>query len=283
MKSKSPVCVNIIGAGKVGRTLARVLSSTSGCLVQDVLSASFTSAREAVREASGRAVEHYAELRPAGLWVLAVPDTQISAVAQDLAEALDLQSDTRTKPVAVHCSGFFSAEEMVPLRRLNWKLASMHPVMSFSDPEVAQSQFNGALCGVEGDDEALAVIQPLMESAGVTCFPINSDKKSLYHAAAVFSNNFAVVLQAIAREAWAAADVPEPIAQRLNEALLRSTYENVSSLGPCTALTGPAARGDEFVVNKQTRDVTEWQPAAGRIYRELSELAKTLKTTGGTC
>ncbi|WP_461404212.1 Rossmann-like and DUF2520 domain-containing protein [Falsiruegeria mediterranea] len=275
--------VNVIGAGRVGRTLMHLLKETSEYSIQDVLSSQFRTAQEATQlVGAGRAVQDYAQLKPADLWLLTVPDTQISSVAQKLSETFDVDALSENSPVAVHCSGFFPADEMAPLKKLHWHLASMHPVLSFADPVAAQQQFKGALCGLEGDEDAVITVRPLIERLGADCFPINSDTKSLYHAAAVFSNNFTVVLQAIANEAWAQAGVPAEIARHLNKTLLQGTVENVIAEGPRNSLTGPAARGDTFVVTKQGEDVSKWHPAAGQIYLAMSELAKELKASGTT-
>ncbi|WP_171124994.1 MULTISPECIES: Rossmann-like and DUF2520 domain-containing protein [unclassified Ruegeria] len=272
--------VNIIGAGRVGQTIARLLQGKDGYILQDVLNARMQSAQDFVELiGQGRAVDNFAELRPADVWMLTVPDTQIHRVAEQIAEAY---SASPTPSVALHCSGFFPADQMAPLRSLNWRLASVHPVLSFADPLTAARQFNGVLCGVEGDPEATEVATTMFEALGAKCFPIKSEGKSLYHAAAVISNNFTVVLQAIAREAWDAAGVPDDVAQQLNETLLRGTCDNVCAQGPKAALTGPAARGDNFVVETQGRDVGDWHPVAGRIYSDLSALAKSLSEGGKT-
>ena len=274
------ISINLIGAGRVGRTFLHLLAANPNCRVQDILSGNYSSAQNAVEQVkAGRAVKQISELRPADLWIIAVPDTQIAAVAVDLAEGL-AGTEAAKVSVAFHCSGFFPAAEMDPLRHLNWHLASVHPVLSFADPERAKDQFSGTLCGLEGDEAALAVIQPLLEQLAAECFTIRSEGKNLYHAAAVISNNFTVVLQAIAREAWKDAGVADDIARRLNEKLLDSTAENVRALGPQQALTGPAARGDEQVVASQGQEVARWHPEAGEIYRILSKLARTIKTNG---
>lgn len=261
----------------------RLLKETSDYSIQDVMSSNFRSAQEATDLiGAGRAVQDYAQLKPADLSLLTVPDTQISEVAQKLSDTFDVEAHGEQPSVAVHCSGFFPADEMAPLRKLNWHLASIHPVLSFTDPVAAQQQFKGALCGLEGDEEAIKTVRRLVDRLGADSFPINSETKSLYHAAAVFSNNFTVVLQAIANEAWTQAGVPSEIARKLNKTLLQGTIENVIAEGPRNALTGPAARGDTYVVTRQGEDVSKWHPAAGQIYKAMSELAKELKTRGTT-
>ena len=219
-------------------------------------------------------------MSPADLWILTVPDTAIATVAGDLAAVAPRRAVALTAPVALHCSGFHPAEAMAPLRGPGWQLASAHPVLSFADPATAMGQFPGTFCGLEGDAAALAAVEPLMQSIGARTFPIRSEAKSLYHAAAVISNNFTVVLQAVAQGAWDRAGVPEDVARALNAHLLRATVETLSAQEPAAALTGPAARGDMDVVARQGGDVADWNALAGRVYRDLSRLAVRLKAEG---
>lgn len=262
--------VNIIGAGRVGRTFLRLL----GGQVQDIASGTRASAETAVRETGHGQATDLDRMRPADIWLLTVPDTQIANVAQALAR-------TDAPPaIAIHCSGFHTADIMAPLSAKGWHLASAHPNLSFADPESAAARFGGTPCGIEGDAEAVAAIETILKNLGAQPFRIASDRKALYHAAAVFSNNFATVCQAIARAAWKDAGVPDDIAADLNASLLNATAENVVRHGPVAALTGPAARGDTAVVQAQARCVADWNEEAGRLYRELSALAARLKSNG---
>jgi len=262
--------VNIIGAGRVGQTFLKVLGSNVG----DVASARYASAVRAVEQAGqGRATE-VADMRSAEVWLLTVPDTQIRSASSDLARAGHPAS------IAVHCSGFHTADVMAPLCDAGWQLASAHPNLSFADPVVAAANFPGTPCGVEGDGVAVKAVENLLIEVGARPFRIASDRKALYHAAAVFSNNFATVLQAIAREAWNDAGVPEALASDINASLLRATCENTIRQGPRDALTGPAARGDNDVVASQGETVAQWNAPAGELYHVLSAMAARLKADG---
>jgi predicted short-subunit dehydrogenase-like oxidoreductase (DUF2520 family) len=275
--------VNLVGAGRVGKTLLGLMKAQPGVVVQDVLSARVSSAQEAIDFlGTGRVVEALADMAPADLWILAVPDTRIAEVADGIAAHVPPVGSGEAPPIAFHCSGFFSSNLLRPLGGLGWQVASLHPVLSFADPAEAMRQFPGTHCGVEGDAGAVERLEKLLTDLGAIPFELQADSKSLYHAAAVISNNFTVVLQAIAREAWAQAGVPDDIAAQLNANLLRATCENVTALGPQHALTGPAARGDRSVVTQQGADVARWHPEAGALYEQLSTLAARLKTLGRT-
>ena len=274
--------VNLIGAGRVGQTLLRCLADSPEYVVQHVASSRIESASAAVETAGvGTPVPGPEATAKADIWLLTVPDTRIAEVAAGIAETLGGKTGD-TPPVAIHCSGYHPADVMAPLRAHGWHLASAHPMLSFADPETAAANFPGILCGVEGDPKAVQVAEHLLSALGARPFRIKSEAKALYHAAAVFTNNFTTVLQSVALEGWEAAGVPDDIARELQNTLLRSTVENVERFGPQAALTGPAARGDEDVVRDQGKQVSDWHPEAGRLYREMSDLAARLKKTGKT-
>ena len=274
--------VNLIGAGRVGQTLLRRLAARPDYVVQHVASSRIESANAAVEAVGvGKAVPGPEAMATADIWLLTVPDTMIATVADSIAAILDGTADAMPS-VAIHCSGYHPADVMAALHKPGWLLASAHPMLSFADPETAAANFAETLCGVEGDAGAVQVAEHFLSALGARPFRIKSEAKALYHAAAVFTNNFTTVLQGIALEGWEAAGVPDDIARELQNTLLRSTVENVERFGPQDALTGPAARGDGDVVRDQGEQVSDWHPAAGRIYRDLSELASRLKKTGKT-
>ena len=274
--------LNVIGTGRVGQTLAHLWQRQGLCQVQDLLPRSEASAaKPAAFTGAGRVAASLAALREADLWMLSVPDTQVAAVAAALAQALRAKGALRPA-IVFHCSGFLQACALAPLQALGWQAASVHPVLNFASPEAGVARFAGTPCGLEGDEAAVAALQPLFAGVGGVCFPVISEHKPLYHAAAVFASNFATVLQAIGQEAWRSAGVPQDMVPRVHEALLRATVENTLALGPARAITGPAARGDTQVVQAQGEHVARWHPEAGRIYQDMSVLARRLAVQGST-
>ncbi len=271
---------NVIGCGRVGQTLAALLHQRGQVLVQDLYSRSFSSAEQAATfVGAGQPVANLADMRAADVWLLSVPDAQVGAAAQALAEA---QGAKLAGAIVFHNSGFLSAAELHPLQALGCHVASAHPVLNFASPDTGVRQFAGTPCGLEGDAAALAWLHTALSAIGGRCFEIASADKPLYHAAAVFSSNFTVVLQGIAQDAWQSAGVPPELMRPLTEALLKSTVDNVLAMGPAQALTGPAARGDTAVVQAQGEVVKRWSAPAGEVYKTLSELAAQLKKHGKT-
>jgi len=272
--------LNVIGCGRVGQTLAALLHQHGQVQVQDLYSRSFSSAQQAAKfVGAGKPVDALHPMRPADVWLLSVPDTQVGAVAQALADA---QGAKLAGAIVFHNSGFLSAAELQPLQALGCQVASAHPVLNFASPDTGVRQFAGTPCGLEGDAGALAWLHTTLTALGGRCFEIASADKPLYHAAAVFSSNFTVVLQGIAQDAWRSAGVPPELMRPLTEALLKSTVDNVLAMGPAQALTGPAARGDAALVQAQGEVVARWNAPAGHVYKTLSELAAQLKKQGKT-
>ncbi|HEY5581115.1 MAG TPA: DUF2520 domain-containing protein [Rhodoferax sp.] len=53
---------------------------------------------------------------------------------------------------------------------------------------------------------------------------------------------------------------------RVGKTLLRNARNNILTLGPA-ALTGPAARGDSALVQRQGEAVAQWNATAARLTR----------------
>ena len=242
--------LNIIGAGRVGKTLARLWQQGGICHVHDILTRSQPSAQEAVAFiGAGRAVASLADMRDADLWMLAVPDSAIAATAQQLA---GLARQRGMGATAFHCSGALAADELAPLAALHWPVASAHCILSFASPAAALAQFAGTPCGLEGDGAALATLQPAFQAVGAECFTLTADNKLLYHAAAVFATNFLPVLQAMAQQLWRDTGMPEHVLPRLQTTLLNNAVQNIQALGAVGALTGPA-RSEEHTSELQSQ------------------------------
>jgi predicted short-subunit dehydrogenase-like oxidoreductase (DUF2520 family) len=239
-------------------------------------------------------------MRAADVWMLAVPDAQIAAVASALAahgqamapasteSAPDAASGTASAPapstpIVFHCSGAQSATSLAPLTALGWHTASAHCILSFASAQAATQQFPGTACALEGDALAIATLRTAFTAVQAHCFEVRSQDKLLYHAAAVFATNFLPVLQSVAEDAWLASGVPRDLLPGLRASLLNNAVANITRLGPAGALTGPAARGDVAAIARQAVAVTQWDAAAGAAYEALSALAlRMAKATSET-
>lgn len=265
--------INLIGSGRVGSTLARLWCEQGSFQIQDVLTRSLVTAAHAVSFiGAGHAVTALADMRDADLWMLAVPDREISKVAIALSQG----APQRAPSTVFHCSGALSSSELLALSQQGWSVASAHCLLSFANPRDALQQFSGTPCALQGDDRAVELLSAAFQEIGACCFPVLEKNKILYHAAAVFATNFLPVLQAAADQLWHDSGMPQDIAKKIRGTLLHNAVANILSRGPAGALTGPAARGDVELVLRQAEAVTAWDPPTGEAYRALSRLAATL-------
>lgn len=275
--------VNVIGCGKVGKTLSVLIQQRRAGAIQDLYSITPESAWATAKLIGhGNVVTDIQEMRPADIWLISVSDSQLRTVSESLARSPGVHLNNGQASIAFHCSGFESSEILSALDHAGFRVASMHPVMSFADPSISINQFAGTPCGIEGHESAVRVLDDLAKKIGGKPFRLSTQNKGLYHAAAVFCSNFNVVLQAIAQEAWTAAGVDANMVKELQTALLTATTRNTIEMGPSGALTGPASRGDRELVDLQHRVVQEWHPEAGEAYSLMSDMAWRLARTGQT-
>ncbi|WP_434033069.1 Rossmann-like and DUF2520 domain-containing protein [Cupriavidus sp. a3] len=269
--------LNIIGSGRVSKTLANLFVANGVFEIGDVCDRSIVAAEEATRFiGAGNPVSEIAAMGVADLWLISVPDMQIAQVADLLAA----HSDNAQPAIAVHCSGATEAGALDALRAKGWFVASAHPVLSFADPASAVFQFDGTPCGLEGDEQACSTWGNAMAAIGARCFDIQSDRKKLYHAAAVLASNFLPVLTQMSSELWEHAGIPDELREDMLRTLTRNSIDNLIALGPKDALTGPAARGDVTVISEQVEALRSWDPASAEAYRTLSALAQRFAETG---
>jgi predicted short-subunit dehydrogenase-like oxidoreductase (DUF2520 family) len=270
--------LNIIGPGRAGRTLGALLQRAGLCAVQDVLSAEIATAESAVQFIdAGRAVRVLREMRPARFWLLTPPDAAITSVATALAATVHL----RQGDVAFHCSGSQSSSLLAPLRAAAALVASVHPLKSFADPATAVQTFKGTYCAVEGDTEALKLLNPLFEKLGAQVAVIDPAGKTLYHAASVLVCNDLTALMEAGLRAYEQAGITRTTAQAMMEPLVRETLDNVFALGTVRALTGPVARGDADVLARQLAALNTLDPRIADSYRALNHIALDLARAQG--
>lgn len=264
--------LNIVGAGHVGRTLGRLFHAHAVFTVQDVLTRSQASAGEAVAfMGAGRALAQAADVRPAAVWMLAVGDDQIGPACAALAA-----SGLLNGALVFHCSGAKASGELAAARQAGAHVASIHPVRSFADPAAVGAAFDGTWCGVEGDEEALAVLAPAFERIGARLVAIDSAAKTVYHAASVFAANYLVTVLDAALRAYVAAGVPLEVARELARPLASESLANVFRLGAPAALSGPVARGDMETVARQQAALHDWDAPTGALYAALVEATTAL-------
>src|SRR5687768_4484254 len=247
---KSRPSVSIIGSGRLGTALALALSS-SGYSVQALMSQGLRSAKKAAALLRGRALSlqgsELNRLPASKIILIATPDDQIARTATKLASSKISSPKNR---VVLHTSGALSSSVLKPLANLGFHVGSLHPLVSVSDPEKGQQGLRGALYCIEGDATATRVARALVKDLGGRSFKISSEKKPLYHAAAVMASGHVLALYDLATDMLVRCGLKRSEALRILLPLLESTVNNLSQSDPSSALTGTFARGDIATVRR---------------------------------
>jgi predicted short-subunit dehydrogenase-like oxidoreductase (DUF2520 family) len=270
--------LNVIGAGRVGRTLASLWAEKHTFAVQDLLDGTLEGGRSAVAFiGDGKPARDIAMMRSADVWMLTTPDRHIAPSSNQLASCGLL----RPGDIVFHCSGSMSSAELEAAAAAGASTASVHPLKTFADPREAVSTFAGTYCASEGERAALEVLNPAFERIGGRVSEIDPRFKTIYHAASVMVCNYLTALMEAGLRCYETAGIARDTATAMMEPLVRETIGNVFELGPVGALTGPIARGDDGVVERHLEALNAWDRRTAAIYRDLGGVALELARAQG--
>jgi predicted short-subunit dehydrogenase-like oxidoreductase (DUF2520 family) len=279
-KRKEKSEVSVIGAGRLGTTLAVALSRI-GYSIHSLVARRVQSARKAANlldaDVQVLAAKQMQSLRSADLFLITVPDDQIAQVAAGLSE-VRFNTDQRKKITALHTSGALSSDVLAPLREQGWHTGSIHPLMSISGTQDADASLRGAFWSVEGDSSALRLGKTIVRDLGGKSFSIRSDDKPLYHAAAVMVSGNVTALFDVALEMLGECGLNRKTARSILVPLIASAVRNLESKDPAQALTGTFSRGDLETVKRHVAALKNNKLAeALELYRLLGQ--RSLKLT----
>jgi predicted short-subunit dehydrogenase-like oxidoreductase (DUF2520 family) len=277
-KGRGVKTLNIIGSGRVGRACGRMWARAGVFEIQDVLTRSRESAAQGVKFiGAGQPVGQLDEMRGADVWMIATRDDAIVPSCATLAASGKITPDD----IVFHVSGATPSSDLAPAREQGARVASVHPIKTFTDAEAAVQSFPGTFCAAEGDAEALRVLKPAFEKIGAEVFDIAPQSKPVYHAGGVFACNYLVALIEAALRAHEKAGIPRAASLKALEPMVRETVDAIFDKGPAIALTGPISRGDTATVKRQLAMVRGWDREMGELYRGLGMLAVALAEAGG--
>ena len=275
--------LSCIGAGRLGQTLCHLLSQRSDISIGQIINSNQVSSQRAVDFIGCGNTATIDDLKQADIWLIATPDNQIESISKLLHNPKALKPDT----VIFHCSGLLPST-VINDENQNLNVASVHPIHSFADPKRSIKTFSGCHCAIEGSAVAVAQLDTLFSSLGALTFTLDSQHKSLYHAASVMACNYLVSLLEASHQMLKEAGIDEAVIDSAEkssplESLIRQTLDNYFSLGATQALTGPIARGDTDTIEthlkalQQATDKGLWK----QLYSVLGKATLPIATAQG--
>lgn len=259
--------INIIGCGRLGKTIAYLIHQAGLAEIQDVCNSTLKSAEEAVEFIGrGRACASIKDFSPADIYLIGTSDDSIVESCHELVKLHNIKQGS----IVFHCSGAQTSDSLKEVKEQGCHVASIHPLKSVSDPKVGIENFNPTYCAFEGDEVAKEFLQPLFNKIGGIIFPIKKDHRSIYHAGSIFASNYLVTLSLVATECYKKAGVPEDMAIAIANNLMVGTLKNIHALSSHEkALTGPLQRGDIKTVAEHIKVLEEQMPQYAELYKVL--------------
>jgi predicted short-subunit dehydrogenase-like oxidoreductase (DUF2520 family) len=268
-----PRTISIIGAGRVGQTIAKRLHKL-GWRIGAVVTRSRGTVRAAVR-AIGAGTPHAAltpEAFDADVILLSVPDDVLENVAQELAKigGAALTKKSRAQ-IVLHTSGALDHRVLAPLARRGAATGSMHPMQTFSGR--AAPRLEGVIFSIEGAPAARAAAAKIALSLGATPVIMKGHHKPAYHASGTVVAGHALALVESATQMLLKIGFTRRSANQALLPLIRQMLDNYESLGPHAAWTGPLSRGDYATISKHAKALRRFPREFQDAYAALALLS----------
>lgn len=261
--------VGVIGSGAVGGTLARALAAVGGRVVA-VTALHYEHAEALAARIPGcHACATSEEVAAASnLIILATPDDAISAIAR----RIQWSSSQRV----LHLSGSIGVQALAAAAEQGAIVAALHPLMTFTrtlaestNKDEILARLQGCVWALETSDDALQeTLRGMVASLGGRITLLTESDRVPYHISGVLASNYVVTLMGAAIALWESFGADAQLAREALLPLLRAAVENMATLEPSAALSGPIVRGDVGTL----RAHLDWLADAARDNEEIDAL-----------
>ncbi|MEM9952497.1 MAG: DUF2520 domain-containing protein [Chloroflexota bacterium] len=265
--------ISIIGAGKVGSTLARLLFS-KGYRIEVIYSRNASHAKNLVQQVHAKVANQLADVTTADLTILSVSDDAITSVASQLSD-----SNWEDKGI-IHTSGAHSIDALHPLANSGVMLGSLHPAFPFADVESAINSLIGATFAIEASHPKLYHwLLDLIQALEGHVIVIPENQKARYHLALAIASNYTVTLYSIAQTLLQSLTENDLAISNALNTLLHATVDNIKQQGIPDALTGPLVRADTQTIQSHLDAIDDKQ--LHQLYLALAQATLPLVTQRG--
>jgi len=255
--------VGFVGSGKLGISFGMLLHDKNVSL-SGYYNRHIDSATLAAQTCACQAFETLEALvLESDLIGITVSDDQIESVVA----AISALNVNLTNKKFFHMSGVHNCQS---LKNLNVDSFSLHPLKAFPSVIESPRDFDSVYFSLEGGTYTNRV---WIDTLNINYFEINSNQKSLYHAAAVIVSNYLVSLLDFGFLQFAKIGIEKPLAMKVLWPLITDTLSNIESLGTEKALTGPIVRGDIETIEKHLAIMDD---QSKELYKALGKHALNL-------
>jgi predicted short-subunit dehydrogenase-like oxidoreductase (DUF2520 family) len=266
---KTKATVSIIGAGRLGTALAMALTE-AGYQILGLVAKRINSAEAAAEKVGSSPLALSADelhrLPPSQIVLITTPDDVLPDIVRELGALRVLPEGS----VVLHTSGALSSKLLSALADAGQHTGSLHPLVSVSQAREGAASFRGSFFCIEGDETARETAAAIVSDLGGETFSIDSEKKALYHAAAVTTAGHVIALFDVATEMLTQCGLDLVAARKVLTPLIKSAVKNLEQASPEEALTGTFSRGDLATVIEHLKALGQTDlETAKLVYRIL--------------
>jgi predicted short-subunit dehydrogenase-like oxidoreductase (DUF2520 family) len=284
--------IAFIGAGKAGCSFGRYIieqyapKGSSSCaksqdpvldltpIIAGYYSKTKSSAEFAAEFTTSAAFESLADLlRVADTIFITTPDGQIEAVGKELVQISRSENIPLMGKLIGHLSGCLSSEVLKGAAEEGALTFSLHPACAIPSKDKAWIALKSTLLTFEGGTCSRVEIEPLLGILGNKVGNIDAKYKTLYHAACVILSNFSVGLAKEGTDLLVRSGLAPDFASEFLKTLFIGNAENIATLGPVAALTGPAERADSGTIEGHLKTLADFGDETDiALYKSLTEI-----------
>ena len=207
--------------------------------------------------------------------ILAVPDSEISPVALELA-LLDLPVEDS---LFIHLSGAKNSTELAPLRDNGAFTGTLHIPQTF--PTTDPVSIQGLPVAVEASSpEAEKMLLQLAHDLNLHPICIAPENKIYYHLAAVFASNFFPAIVADSIKLFEKAGGSREDYFKIFAPIITTTFTNIIKHGPENSVSGVVSRKDSETIGQHLASLAEDPTLKGVLDTYLHLTAKTATLLG---
>ena len=265
MNKSKKINIAIIGAGRLGTTIAYIITSKNKKNIKIVAMSSKTQkslnrAKDILGDFSKKVLftkNNKKAAEKANCIFICTPDDIIKKVCRELfGQKKQTERKHEKENISViHFSGSKPLKDLESAKRAGALTLSIHPLKSLASIQGAIKTIKNTEYGITyntPEEEELA--KTIVETLEGHSIAVEDSKKPLYHAAACIASNYLVTLIDYAVYINEKAGIkPEDSIKGLLS-LVKGTVKNIGENGTKKSLTGPIARGDTGTIKDHMKN-----------------------------
>jgi predicted short-subunit dehydrogenase-like oxidoreductase (DUF2520 family) len=268
MNKNQKIKIAIIGAGRLGTTIAYIIAAKNQDTIKIVSISSPTQksldrAKETLKGFSNNITftrDNKKAAAEANCIFICTPDDLIKTVCREIFGKKNTKNINKRKEniFAIHFSGSKPLKDLQSAKISGAGTLSIHPLKSLASITSAIKTIKNTEYGITfNTPEEEKVAQKIIEILGGHSIIVQDNKKPLYHAAACVASNYLVTLIDYAVYINEKIGIkPEDSIKGLLS-LIKGTVKNIGETGTKKSLTGPIARGDISTIKDHMKNFKE--------------------------